>query len=92
MRRGSMKRGPKGSKKKPPPPKNLPVPKVCPQCRGRKIRSLPQTPGGITPWRCPKCRAIGWCDETEVRVVDVGAPGGAAKPNGRPRRRRDRYT
>lgn len=72
---------PKG--RKPEPPKRThPTPKRCPRCAARRVIELPMTPGGVFPWRCAKCRAIGYDD----RIVGEPAVALERAKRGRPRR------
>lgn len=71
-------------RRKPPEPlpipkRTTPHPKRCPRCASRKIVDLGVTPGGVYPWTCRACRAIGYDDRI---VGDPVAPGAERAPRG----------
>lgn len=61
---------PKGKAPVPIPPRTHPAPKTCPRCGARRIVDLGVTPGGVYPWRCRGCRAIGY----DARIVGDPMP------------------
>lgn len=51
-----------------------PTPKRCPRCKSRKVVDLGVTPGGVFPWTCRACRAIGYDDRILGEPLKSGAP------------------
>jgi hypothetical protein len=62
----------------PPAVRTHPTPKRCPRCKSRRIVDLGVTPGGVFPWTCGACRAIGYDD----RIVGAPLRNGSPSPEG----------